>query len=792
VLPVAESDGRAGWLSVPACAALAGAVAALTGQLVSPFHVPTHEFTQLFAVLAFVAVVLGGWYAARRRRNRAGDVLSSVLASVVTTGAGACATQLAVNALVHGCRTELAIAFFWLTWLPLGVFAAVLGVAGGERGWSFKRVSLVLLSLGLASAVHDVLQGLAGVRVIDPLLGEPAALDQRAGMQVTAVQVYQRSWLVGLAVVVWAVRTWRVRKSDRIAARYARFTAIAFVAGTFAAGSHVGLGWGTGRLRSELDAVLRTPHFLLRYDSDGEASLHVEAIARQSEWQSHVLSADWGETAQPIEIRVFDGMGELHDVTGRWNAHAARRWINLTWWAGLGETLPHELVHVLHLEGSWWSPLRWARRGLVEGIAVAWADDLVRLPEAHRPQAAALRAGRLPPLTQCLSIVGFWTVNERAAYEATGSFIGWLVLEHGLETFRAFERTRDYESVYGMGLSELETAWHAFLSRVEVDPDERALARERFDPDLSPAYAASACPKLGERSEPPEKAAERRFARGDFENALTVYRRLLDEDPEPEVRWVLRAATCLQRLGRAAEALSLLGERSTEGLAAEDLDQLLTRRSVSLMTMREWEALYAALEERTARAGGTSPGRLVAEECLRDPEIRGEVAEALAPEDVSLRSERLESLTRFHSERRCLRLLAAAEWSGPALGQVRIDAATRERARARLGWVRGDPAACAILSVPLGELAEMAIHRGDPDLAEELERGVVQSCSDPLIRFRATRRLDRIEWERSGRGQQEGTSVPTSSPRPAVAGRGLGGGERWRARVTRTRSASAG
>jgi tetratricopeptide (TPR) repeat protein len=387
----------------------------------------------------------------------------------------------------------------------------------------------------------------------------------------------------------------------------------------------------------------------------------------------------------------------------------------------------------------------------VEGVAEAWAEDFVCLPEAHRRQAAALRAGRLPALRQCMGLTGFWTVSEGAAYDTAGSFIGWLVLEHGMEKFRLLDRGLDYERVYGSSLPLLEAEWHAFLSRVEVDPDERASARQQFDPELSPAYVECACPKLGTRTESREEAAERRLS-GDYEGALALYRLMLEEAAEPAPRWATSAALCLQRLGRAEEALPLLDSFEMDGLPVEDVDQLLTRRSVSLMAMREWEALYAALDERTARARGSSPERRVTEECLRDPTVRDGVAEALDPQNGSGRIERLEGLANAHPERRCVRYLAEIQRprASSVWGPLWLDAAAHQRARALLQYVRDDPTACELFSDRLADGAERAIYGGDLDLGEELARGITESCPDPIARHRAARCLAWIERERVG------------------------------------------
>ena len=724
-------------------AALAGAGAVLVGQAASPFHVATHEFTQLFSLLAFLAISWSsrGWGRSKSGAP-AGEALVLALAAVAMLGVGAVFAQLAFNAFAHHCRMVGAVAFFWITWVPAGTFGAVVGVVWGELGWSRRRATAALAAMLLACAVYDVMQALAGVKVCDPLLGELSALNQRASMEVSAIQVYQRAWLFGLAGVIWAIRGAFRAPEARGARRIGALVTLAFFGATLTGGSHLGLGWGQGRLRSMLDATLRTPHFTVRYASGGLAAVRVRAIARECEWQWHSLSRDWGDEPASIELRVFEDDRDLSAATSHTDAHAVPRCINSTWQSASPDTLAHELVHVFQLEGSWWRPSRWLRRGFVEGSAEAWQGDLVRSREAHRAMASALQSGMLPALSQVMSLFGFWTVNETAAYEAAGSFVGWLVLEHGIERFQALDRRFDFERAYGRDLAALEADWHQFLAGIEVDPDERERARLRFDPELAPAYVADECPKLGPLTVPREEVAQRSLWLGDNEGALALYRELFDE--EGEVLWAVRAAKCLQQLDRPAEALALV-RKAAQNASSDEADQLSSRQVLSLMALRDWNGLYGAFEERE-RAAGSSPERRATEDCLRDLEVRERVADALDPANAARKVGLLEALAEEHPERLCVLYLAASArgmgWFG------RLDKATRELTEAQLRHIEKDPGACALLSDSLDLVVQAAIREGDLDLAERIARSLARSCTDPLVRFHTARWLERVAWER--------------------------------------------
>ena len=81
----------------------------------------------------------------------------ATLSGGVAAGAGALLVHLSLDG-AHGCQTEPGLAFFWITWLPLGVLASVAGVVAGDLGWrswgcgAWTRCSALLASSTSARA----------------------------------------------------------------------------------------------------------------------------------------------------------------------------------------------------------------------------------------------------------------------------------------------------------------------------------------------------------------------------------------------------------------------------------------------------------------------------------------------------------------------------------------------------------------------------------------------------------------------------------------------------------------
>ncbi len=80
-------------------------------------------------------------------------------------------------------------------------------------------------------------------------------------------------------------------------------------------------------------------------------------------------------------------------------------------------------------------------------------QGLARARLAEVPSLAVLNAVRTPaPLSQ--------VADHRAAYMVAGSFVGFLIEQYGLPTFRRLH-TGHYDEAYGKSLQRLEHEWRA-------------------------------------------------------------------------------------------------------------------------------------------------------------------------------------------------------------------------------------------------------------------------------------------------------------------------------------------
>ncbi|MBW7864318.1 MAG: hypothetical protein GX580_00795 [Candidatus Hydrogenedens sp.] len=761
------TEKRAWTGRVLVCGAL-GVGMPLLCQFFPVIRVLTHEFTQLFTVLSFYVLGMLAWGVAKRARttgpDRAGLPLhqESLLAALVCAalcGAAAFAVMAAANALGPRCQFAPAASFYWLTWTPAVLLACVLGCARGARGARWWTTLLLLTGAVLLSAAQDFIQLWHGMRVGDLIIGEPAALNQRMGMTPTPFHVHQRVFTLLLAGAVWHAALWGAARRDVKAARggvaawkTARLRglfALALLLGAaLAGGSHLGVGWGRGALLSHLSQTLRTEHFIIHHAPSGEAANRIAEIGRHAEWCMDHLRKRWNIAPEkPVTVYCFNGQGEMMEHTGM-GAHAVVRTIFVDAYQARNSTMLHELIHAVHVEinPKWTTALN---RGITEGTAEAFENHYTEIPEAHRREAGALRHGRLPSAAVFMDLLGFWKMNENNAYTAAASFMGFLVQEYGMEKFLAFQPTLDFGAVYGMNLEQLDAAWRAFLEKVPVDQETQLRAAESYDPAFwGEGYFDCDCPKLGDTVEKPEARAQNLWNAGNYRAALEAYGELTARDNS--ARWAGQMALCLQKLAREDEAAALLREQ----LAREDLTEFDRRRlekmlPTMLMTLRDWDGLYALLEAQLALEQDPAAvrDRQAVLACMRNPAVRDAVAQALTTEDFTTRRGILAGLTEANPEDAELRHLYLTR--GLATDYPRGTRPMRERVAELLDVAVKYPEVALNLAGSLRFAASRLIEEREYDLAGSICDTLMETLTDPLQRAAVERLRARLVFDRA-------------------------------------------
>ncbi len=688
----------------------AGVVVPLVCQAVPPLHTLQHEFTTLFtAILALL--LFGSSLSTARRTPRRLAALGVSLLLALTCALLGFATMWVANALGPRCELARGISFYWVTLPPTFVFACVTGTILGASRLRWKGVLLCLtLAVGL-DAAHDVAQLVWGPRVIpvDFFLGDLLAFNQRAAAGFTTLHLFQRGFLVVACFVLWGVVTAWIDRSRPAGIRAAVGSGLLAVV-CVTAGPYVGVGWSLARLHEKLPIARTTTHFVIRATNDPATLSRVDAIARGLEWSWQRLDRLWSiDPRRQVRVYIYPDRNHKLEWTAIRAGHAKIRQIHIR--ADSPQTtLLHELVHALHIELQP-SPRVLLYRGMLEGTAMAFGNDFAELPQVHDLQAGALESGKLPSASSIMSIAGFSSNHEWAAYQSAGSFLGFLVLQYGMEPFLTLQKTVDFETSYGKSITTLDGEWRTFLESVPVDPARTLSASRLFDDEVFTAYTRQTCPKSRPREDPGDRslgALRRSLTRdGDLHGAVEVVDRQL--------------------------RLPALKDFETHALLSSKI-RLLAR-------LKRWDALESVFRHRRG-LGPIATGETMLERCLTDPEMRDSVSETLETQDSSRRRELLDDLARRHPDSLPVLYLRLV-WG---LTGESFDA----RIRATLDLLTTAPEACERVGRTVAGLIDEAFDDGAYAAAGTLCTTILDGCKDERVRHLAQLGVDRLAFESPG------------------------------------------
>jgi hypothetical protein len=452
-------------------------------------EVPGFELGAL-AALAF-ALLLGpalGVAAARARPSPARG-FAAAAATALALLAALLAASLA-RAALGPCDPLFGLPLFLLAAAPSALLAVALAVlcATVTRRARLLYAAIAALSLattvaraylGPAAALHDHLLGFWP----GPIYDEVLVVDRRL--------LLYRAATVALALGLVALAEAVARRRRGAAAR--RPLLLAAALGALAVPLHSGGGSATrAELARALGAVREGARCTVHLPRDAGAAV-AGGLAAECERDVAEVAAALGIAAPPrVTVFAYRSAAEKRRLVGAGETDYTKPWlaeIHLVAAPPPHPILRHEVVHAVAsalAPGPLHVPAR-ARLlpsgGLLEGLAMALAPP--RRFSLHQRARALRDLGLAPALARLLGDAGFVSAAPARAYVAAGSFVAWLLEEHGPGVVRAAYATADVAAAAGAPLAALEAEWNRHLDGIEVPPELGALAAERFrDPGL--------------------------------------------------------------------------------------------------------------------------------------------------------------------------------------------------------------------------------------------------------------------------------------------------------------------
>jgi hypothetical protein len=355
---------------------------------------------------------------------------------------------------------------FWMVflWYPAwilahAVFHAVLRarVAGRPRRVAFATTAFAYAALTIGVAVTLWVD--PQKRVVNLLLGFLHGPVYDDWIAVDMGLVLARSAHLILALALMLAAWWR-RSAVMIATMAA--VLVAWGATSYLAGRYQSTRNGKADLEEILSAKLEGKGFTLHYRPGAKgAPLGVKRLFRDAQFEVKELSEILEETSPPhVEIYVYpeDDLKKLWFGGGNTDVTDVRTpsvHISLGSWPH--PTLRHELAHALTSGFAYHGLGFHPNMAFTEGLAVALAPESRSLT-LDDGAAALFKENRLPSVDALFTPL-FWKVSGNRAYTAAGSFIRYLVSEHGIKGVKALYGGAEWHAAFGKSRDELVAAW---------------------------------------------------------------------------------------------------------------------------------------------------------------------------------------------------------------------------------------------------------------------------------------------------------------------------------------------
>ena len=401
-----------------------------------------------------------------------------------------------------------------------------------------------------------------------------------------------------------------------------------------------GIGAGRTKIATRLTGVYETEHAIIHYPENTPVALHIAQIAEDHEWLFHQLCGTLNHTpAWKVNSYIYSDSSQMQDATGADGYIFTQPWhheIHIPYEINAGgidqPTLKHEMVHLIMGDfGDRFLRIN-MNRGILEGTAVAIADDLFRGPDFQGTAARAKQSGHLTPASVLFSQsgFGFGDASISKSYDLAGSFMGFLISRYGMEKLQTLYRNSDFDGTYGKSLRDLDGEWQQYLSGVYADEREIKRISYLYDDTVFRPMFKDSCPRIGNRQPSPYEQAETLLREKRYAEAITRYCEIYtSENQNP--RWLVRIADVYREEEDYSNAIATMEVAAeSQRLPHIVLEDAIKSLFDLLIREHNWADAERVLDEAEHRDAGTPEWREVRRRILHaDPGVRELVFDGL-------------------------------------------------------------------------------------------------------------------------------------------------------------------
>ncbi len=446
---------------------------------------------------AFTGTCIGYWHRSALKENNPKSQIASILEQSLLH-LGPSLAIILLNALrVRNCNFEQGLLFFAALPLISSLYGAALGLFFKALTEKLQRPYQVLCFCALVcgpliTILFDLYRE-PTIFAFDHLWGYfPGSLYDE-GRRVTQTLVIFRGFtLLRIIVLCLAFRLVHQNITKQISRKALVFglTILFIIPFGLERTYRQKLGFYSDRawIEENLSTRVETGELVIHFPETISEEEQDELVAAHTYYLQALKEQLKITNLKPIHSYVYESPKQKEQLMGGSNTMIAKPWLNeihIHQTAPPHPILAHELVHAIartfgsKLLGVSAKFEVLVNMGIVEGLAEALTP--VRGPlDLHQAAKALFLSSKAPPLEKIIASPFFWTQSARRAYSLSGSFIRFLLENHGAEPLKLVYANADFDRAYGKPLQTLIEEWRTFIDNVELLPHEVPMAQEHF------------------------------------------------------------------------------------------------------------------------------------------------------------------------------------------------------------------------------------------------------------------------------------------------------------------------
>lgn len=236
------------------------------------------------------------------------------------------------------------------------------------------------------------------------------------------------------------------------------------------------LGFSTNqnRLENILPSKTETKNFII-YSSTNDSIEIKNLVLHLNYYYSELVKSTKTKPSQKITVFLFPNRFERRKYFGSENADVTKPWLYQIYldrqdWK---PSLKHELAHIFSAEfGS--SILKLAgdfNPFLIEGFATA-QDPFFDNISIDYLVTLYYKQTKSDIISSIYKVLNFFGFNSTISYLYSGSFSKFLIKKYGIEKFKEFYKTNDFEKVYITDFNSVLKEYFNYLETISVEQDD--------------------------------------------------------------------------------------------------------------------------------------------------------------------------------------------------------------------------------------------------------------------------------------------------------------------------------